>query len=61
MSRNSRAREDKYPFAGAQSADKFYFWVTQGGGAGRDSFVIELDAAQKAQTAIAGMSFGGAL
>ena len=37
------------PDASAQSADKFYFWVTQGGGAGRDSFVIELDAAQKAQ------------
>jgi len=37
------------PDASAQSSDKFYFWVTQGGGVGRDSFVIELDAAQKAQ------------
>src|SRR4051794_9690187 len=36
--------------ASAQAADKFFFWVAQGGGASsRDSFVIELDAAQKAQ------------
>lgn len=35
--------------ADGQSADKFYFWVDQVGRSGRDSFVIEVDAAKKMQ------------